>query len=360
MKRIIFTVTNDLEYDQRMTRICTGLQCAGYSVKLIGVKRPDSNPLEQKEYAQKRLKVFFQKGFAFYAEYNIRLFIYLLFCKTDIYTCIDLDTILPVYYASKIRGKKRVYDAHEYFSQQKEIVTRPKVYKVWSKIEKKYLPLFPKGYTVAESIAKEFENLYGVKYEVIRNVSKSKSKTPNLSKEKNILYQGSVNEARGFEILVPAMRQVSAQLEIYGRGNFEKEVRNLIHKNDLENKVLLKGKYSPGALDLVTENAYIGINLVEHLGLNQYFSLANKFFDYIQNGVPQITMDFPEYRKINDKWEVAILIKDLSEKTVAQAINLLLTDEELYHKLRKNCLEARKVLIWENEEKKLLHFYEQL
>ena len=35
-KRIVFTVTNDLTYDQRMHRICTTLQDAGYQVTLVG------------------------------------------------------------------------------------------------------------------------------------------------------------------------------------------------------------------------------------------------------------------------------------------------------------------------------------
>ncbi len=36
MKKIVFTVTNDLTYDQRMHRICSSLARAGYTVQLIG------------------------------------------------------------------------------------------------------------------------------------------------------------------------------------------------------------------------------------------------------------------------------------------------------------------------------------
>ena len=130
MKQIVFTVTNDLNYDQRMIRICTSLARNGYSIILVGRKNRNSLPLQQQPFQQKRLHVFFQRKFFFYCEYNFRLFFYLLFAKADAFCCIDLDTMLPVYFAGRLRKKKLVYDAHEYFSQQKEIVTRPKIYKV--------------------------------------------------------------------------------------------------------------------------------------------------------------------------------------------------------------------------------------
>src|SRR5689334_10089007 len=99
-ERIYFTVTNDLTYDQRMHRICHSLAIAGYDVTLVGRRLKNSLPLEQKSFRQKRLRCFFNKGSWFYREYNIRLFLYLLFCKMDGICAIDLDTILPCLYIS--------------------------------------------------------------------------------------------------------------------------------------------------------------------------------------------------------------------------------------------------------------------
>ncbi|MEO6818904.1 MAG: hypothetical protein ABI204_04190, partial [Ginsengibacter sp.] len=108
MTRIIFTVTNDLTYDQRMIRICNSLGSAGYEVSLIGVRRKNSIPLIHQSFNQKRLPIAFQKGLLFYLEINIRLFFHLLFKKAEIFCCIDLDTMLPVYFASVLRKKIRV------------------------------------------------------------------------------------------------------------------------------------------------------------------------------------------------------------------------------------------------------------
>ena len=360
MKHIILTVTNDLRYDRRMIRICNSLAADGYAVKLVGARKRSSPPLLPCSFSQTRLRVFFGKGPGFYIEYNFRLFLYTLFVKADCFCAIDLDTIIPVYWSSLLRNKKRVYDAHEYFSQQKEIISRPRIYRVWHWIEKTFVPRFKMGYTVSQSITDEFKKLYGVDYGTVRNVPPYRSYLPAQKTEKYVLYQGAVNEARGLEALIPAMQSVDAKLLIYGDGNFMAQTRALISEHDLQDKVILKGAVPPEELEQVTAAAYMGVNLVEHNGLNQYYSLANKFFDYMQHGVPQVTMNFPEYAAINGQYEVAVLVDDTEANAVAASINLLLRDRAMYERLQSNCINAAKELNWENEEKKLLSIYKNI
>jgi len=361
LKRILFTVTNDLDYDQRMQRICTSLANAGYNVLLVGRKLNTSVPLQQQVFQQKRLRCVFNKKFLFYAEYNLRLFFFLFFTRMDAVCAIDLDTIIPCYFVSRLRDKLRIYDAHELFSEMKEVITRPRVRKMWSHIEKYYVPKFVHGYTVSESIAEEFGRRYGVRYSVIRNLPVEKELAVNRPIEKKaFLYQGAINEARGLEALVEAMNYVDAELHLYGDGNIDEEIKDLIRRRGLEKKVIMKGKILPAELHLVTQHAYAGINLVEPAGLNQLYSLSNKFFDYIQAGIPQLTMNFPEYKKINDTYQVAVLTSTINVKDVADKLNLLLNDEALYQNLKNNCMMARNVFSWQAEEPKLLEFYKTL
>jgi hypothetical protein len=97
MAKIVFTVTNDLNYDQRMIRICTSLTHAGYDCLLVGYTLSDSKALNKQDFRQKRINCIFKKGKPFYLEYNLRLFFFLLFSKMDGICAIDLDTILPCY-----------------------------------------------------------------------------------------------------------------------------------------------------------------------------------------------------------------------------------------------------------------------
>ena len=156
------------------------------------------------------------------------------------------------------------------------------------------------------------------------------------------------------------MQHLNAQLHIYGDGNYFAQTQQLINQNNLTNKVFLKGKVLPTELEQITLQATIGINLVENKSLNQYYSLANKFFDYIHAQVPQITMNFPEYKRINDYAEVAILLDDLTIETIANAINLLLNNNQKYTFLKTNCIKAREKFNWRVEEKKLIEFYKKI
>lgn len=385
MTTLIFTVTNDLSYDQRMQRICTSLAVNGYDVLLVGRKKSSSIPLKDQLFRQKRLRCWFQKGPAFYIEYNLRLFFYLLFAKMDVICAIDLDTILPCYFVSIVRKKQRVYDAHELFTEMKEIVERPSILKMWTAIEQFAVPKFRNGYTVNQSLVDELNSRYGVKYKVVRNLpvmqntkyevrgtkyeENNEQGTRNVEQGTNekqetrnffVIYQGAVNEGRSFETIIPAMKYVNAPLLIYGEGNFFVQTKELIRQHAVENKVELKGVVPPEELKNITPAAHIALMIFEATGMNQYNSLSNRFFDYIMAGVPQVCVNYPEYKAINDQYEIALMIDDVQPETIAGALNRLLGDEDLHEQLHQNCLKAREELNWSSEEKKLVAFYQQL
>ena len=360
MKRLIFTVTNDLTFDQRMIRICHSLSTCGYSVMLIGRGLPASPPLFNQPFQQKRLRCFFNKGKSFYIEFNIRLFFFLLFKKIDCICAIDLDTILPCYAISVLKKMPRVYDAHELFCEMKEIVTRPRIYKFWKKVEAFAVPKFQNGYTVNTPIAQEFKKMYGLEYDVIRNFPRLDILPEVAKSDKFILYQGAVNEGRSFETLIPAMKSVDCPLVICGDGNFMEQAKRLVLDNGVQEKVIFKGQIPPADLKDITRKAWFGLTLFDDTGLSNYLSLANRFSDYIHAGIPQLCVDYPVYRQINDEFNVALLVSNLASENLANAIRRLLNDEHLYATLQKNCLVAREKLNWQAEEKKLLAFYQSI
>jgi glycosyltransferase involved in cell wall biosynthesis len=358
--RIYFTVTNDLSYDQRMQRICGSLAGAGYDITLVGRERPGSLPLQRETYRQHRIRCWNDKGKLFYAEYNFRLYHFLKREKMDGICAIDLDTILPCLRISRRKSIPRIYDAHELFTEMKEVRTRPLVRDTWMRIERTAVPAFILGYTVSEGLADVFRSRYNREYEVIRNLPVLEERAWPGNPQKFILYQGAVNEARKFEALVPAMRDVDARLVVCGDGNFMDRLKELIVAHGLDHKIELRGMLSPSLLKEVSAQARVGVGLAEKEGLNQYHALPNKFFDYIHAGLPQVTMNFPEYRKINDQFKVALLLDEARPDEIALALNNLLHDDVLYAELRANALLARQELNWQKEEQKLIRFYNQV
>ncbi len=359
-KRIVLTVTSEPNYDQRMIRICTSLHNAGYDVTLIGRRKPTTKPIKPKPFRQVIIYQRINQGKLFYALYNLKMFFYLLFRPIDAICAIDLDTILPVYFVSRLRGIKRVYDAHELFCEMEEVVANPTSYKMWKWIERFTVPHFKFGYTVNQSIADEFKLLYNVDYGVVRSATVLKAFTIPLKNEKYILYQGAVNKGRCFDKLIPAMKDVNARLIICGEGNFYLEAQQMVKDLDLQDKVIFKGYVPPEELTNYTANAYIGITLFVATSKSNELSLANRFFDYMHHGVPQLAMAYPEYENINREFEIASLISNVEPTNIAKALNHLLEDEVYYTRLQQNCLRAREVYCWQEEEKKLLGTYKNV
>ncbi len=347
-----------------MQRICQSLADAGYRVVLIGRELPTSKPLQLRNYSQKRLRCFFHTGKLFYAEYNIRLFFALLFIKTTVLTAVDLDTILPNFYVSLLRRKPLVYDAHEYFSELPEVVTRPAVKRVWEWVAQHTIPHTAAAYTVGNALAQIFTQRYGVPFETVRNIaignsSKLETETVRHSAKKILLYQGVLNVGRGLREMILAMHYLeNVEFCLAGEGDLSKELRQLVIDEKLGDKVTFLGYVLPADLKKLTQQAFLGINLLENLGLNYYYSLANKFFDYLHAQVPSVNSAFPEYLYLLSIYKTGLAVTDLQPKTIANSIRYLVDNPEEYSVLQAECRRASPDLNWENEAKILVKIYE--
>lgn len=361
MKRIIFTVTNNIQYDQRMQRICTTLVQNDFDVLLVGrynkgEKAPKFNFLFDTHLIECNNK----SGKLFYIEYNVRLYKYLKKQKCNAICAIDLDTILPCLFASRYLKVPIIYDAHEYFQEVPEVVNRPIIKSIWSFIASYAIPKVDSAYTVSSSIASEFKHIYGVNFDLVRNVPFKISYQKQGANSKFILYQGAINEGRGLKELIEAMQYLpDLQLKIAGEGDLSQQMRDLVQQLNLQSKVEFLGFVKPNELKKLTPQAWLGYNLLENKGKSYYFSLANKYFDYTMAGIPCLVSPFPEYLLLHKKFEHSIIC-NLNAGDISKAVLQLLTDEDKYKALSDNCLIAAKELNWENEQKTLLKIYNKL
>ncbi|MCS7036286.1 MAG: glycosyltransferase [Saprospiraceae bacterium] len=357
MARIALTVTNDLTYDQRMQRIAGALTRAGHSVVLIGRQLPESAPLPARSFEQRRLRCWFRRGPLFYMEYNVRLFIFLLRLSVDAIGAVDLDTLLAACAAARLRRKALVFDAHEYFTETPEVTDRPVVKWVWEAVARLCLPFCRRAYTVGPALADIFTRKYGLPFEVVRNVPEATPlpKAPPAVPPYVLLYQGALNEGRGLEAMLQALTRLDdCELWLAGEGDLSASLRRLAQELHLGPRVRFLGRLTPEVLRALTPNAWLGVNVLEKKGLSYYYSLANKFFDYVQAGVPVLTMNFPEYRALNAQHPVACLLDDLSPEAVVEAVRHLQQHPEEYEALRQATLRARLEWTWEREEARLL------
>lgn len=114
--KILSAVTNNIETDQRLDKVCHSLLKFGYDVELIGTTlrgKPNLN----KPYKTHFIDMKNQSSAKMYAEFNFKLFFTLL-KKSDKKTILlanDLDSLLPFYLVSKLYRLPLVFDSHEIF-----------------------------------------------------------------------------------------------------------------------------------------------------------------------------------------------------------------------------------------------------
>lgn len=340
-----------------MHRICLSLHNIGYEVILVGRLKAGSKNILFFPFEQRRLYCFFENGFMFYAEYHVKLFFFLLFRKLDIIYAVDLDTIAVGGLLKLLRRKKLVYDAHEYFVETPELHQRPIVKGFWNFIGNVFVPKADQFITVNESLAKLLGSLYDRSFTYVYN-------TPRYSESMNaesfqavvpyLLYQGVLNKGRGIEEMISAMELIdNVDFYIVGDGDLSSELKILAAQSLARDRIKFLGWLSPDEMKKYTIGAILGINLLDGSCENYFYSLANKFFDYMHMGIPSINMDFPEYRSIIDKYKIGLLIPELSVESISREINNVLSNIDQLIEMQENCVNASRELNWQNEEKKL-------
>lgn len=369
-KRIIVSVTNDLYTDQRVAKVCSFLVDEGFDVTLVGRLLPNSHPMPELPYETKRMKLFFKKGPFFYAEYNLRLFLLLLFKKAHVLLANDLDTLLANYCATWFKPNAQlVYDSHEYFTEVPELQGR-KAKKVWESIEEFIFPKLKHIYTVNESIAELYHKKYGKTIRVVRNISPLWKPEAIASKEALdlptdkplIIIQGAgINVDRGAEEAVEAMREIDqAYLIFVGDGDVISQLKNRVNQLNLADKVLFYGKKPYHTLLQYTYHSSIGLTLDKDTNLNYKYSLPNKVFDYIHTNTAIIATDLVEIKRVIENNQVGIILDELTADKLRSAIISLLNNPDQLATFQANCNSVKEQLCWENEELVLREIYRPL
>jgi glycosyltransferase involved in cell wall biosynthesis len=150
------------------------------------------------------------------------------------------------------------------------------------------------------------------------------------------------------------------ELWLAGEGDITGSLKDLSKKLGLVDQVKFLGWVAPDDLPSYWNQARLGINLLEKSSVSYYYSLANKFFDYISAGLPSLNMDFPEYVKVNDRYSCAILIHDASPVNIIEAVRDIDLHPEKWNQMAQACEAASLEFTWEKESQRLIGLYESL
>jgi len=365
-KKIIVSAISDIVTDQRVQKECNTFHKMGYDVLVLGRKSKNTFLLNELPYKIIRFQNLFRRGPLMYLVFNVQLFFYLLFKKTDVLWANDLDTLLPNFLISRFKKNRLVYDSHEYFTLS---VYKKTSRKIWQSLENFLFPKLKNVITVNDSIKNIYEKKYNVPITVIRNVP---YKTVKANSETNIfpvgkkilLMQGiGLNENRGAEEAVLMMQFLPDEFNLYfiGTGTIINKLKQMVQELHLSSKVTFIDVLPYKQMMEYTKQCFLGL-IFEKTGVTDQhlYALPNKFFDYIKAGIPVLSSQATEIKLLIDKYNIGDFITSFAPSDIADKILNIKKNETAYSIWKRNTAAAAEDLNWENEEKILVSFMEHL
>jgi glycosyltransferase involved in cell wall biosynthesis len=288
--------------------------------------------------------------------------------KYDIYHSNDLNTLPQGYICSKwrLKPKKLVYDSHEV--QTSRTGYQSPIYGI---MEGFFIKRIDEMIVENNTRAKYNEDLYGFYPHVVHNypfkqITTNEEKVDlhqilNIPKnEKILLYQGGIQTGRGLDKLIKAAPQFNeGVLVLVGDGKIKKELQSMVQEMNLQDKVKFHPKIPVLELPKYTRNGYLGFQVLNNVCFNHYSASSNKLFEYMMAGVPVVACDFPEIKRVVEGDKTGICVDSHDPNQIANAVNLLLENQDLYKELSGNSRKANKKYNWEKEKTNFLSIYKK-
>lgn len=347
-----------MNYDQRIQRFIRTMESMGAEVTVWDRRT--------KRYPSGAIETRWSHGPAMYLDYNRIIARMIRHHKSDLIYAADIDVMPGLIFGLRHnREIPVILDLHEWFPQVIELEGRPLKKSVWQWIEQRSVAFATAHMTVNQSLRRIFEEKYEKNFTVVRNVPEiqaDKQTNPENRLNNRILYyQGALNKGRGLLTALDALKLLPGwRLWLVGTGDIESEIKvkarveAMTDKEGLEDRVVFFGRKSPEELHKLAGQATVGLNLLSGVSKSYYYSLANRYFDYIHAGLPAIHMNYPEYQKLMDEYTVGCLIDDLSSESVMRNVQQMTRNKELYFKMVEQCSLAKLEYNWKNESKVLL------
>ncbi len=292
--------------------------------------------------------------------------------RAQVYHCHNLNTLVVGYLAARRVGARLVYDSHELLLETWPMALRPAWYR---RLVGRYEGWFARRADLciqtSTSRAERFQELHGIKAEVLRNRAERVEglRPKNLKSELKIppdkllvAYVGAIMWGRGLAVALRALVQVpDVHLVFIGGGSLQAELEAMVQRLGLSDRAHFLGAVpAEGLLDVVA-GADVGLSLVENVCGSYYFEVPTKVYEYMMVGLPQISSDFPEVRRVLEDSGCGIPVDPSSPWAVADAIRRLRDDPA--ERARMGASARRAALDryhWELEAAHLLELYDRL
>jgi glycosyltransferase involved in cell wall biosynthesis len=370
---------SDLPFDARVWKEARSLAASGRSVALVGCRYEIPKLGRRREAGVDVVEVPFgtrrgRVSLPGRLVVLLRLWWETLRISAAAYHAHNVEAAPAAWLASRVRGARLVYDAHELYAEAGGSGLRARLARlVTGSLERFMVQRSDAVITTNQSRADALGDRYGrngivVLANVPTRCDDLRALDPGYPSDKPVLlYQGHVSaDGRAFRETLEAMTTVE-EVEFVILG-FARQARlDMINRWATELGVAERVHLLPprpfDELVRTAAAATVGLVPIYPITLNEYLGDTNKIFEYLMAGIPVIASDLPEIRKVatSGRPQVGELFDPYSADSVAQALRRVLDSPATYG---ERCREARRLALehynWSVEEPRLLGLYSGL
>ncbi len=257
-------------------------------------------------------------------------------------------------------GYKTAFDIEDWYSEDllpEARKSRP--IKLLKKAEKFAIKNAAGVWTTSEGLATAMAQFYNAKRPgVIYNVFPKNSLIQSDKQThpcKLFWFSQTIGPGRGLESFLCALKIVKVPIELHLLGNvspsFKNELIELVNRNF---PLFFHELISNAELPEFIARFDVGLALDLKEPQSRNYTITNKFFQYLQSGLPVIATDTVGQQEMLSKYDVGIEISLDNKDVWIENMNELLGDKERFFQLKKNVAEAAEHLNWEIEKHEFL------
>lgn len=278
--------------------------------------------------------------------------------EVDAIVANDLET-LPL--ALKLAQDKKIkvyFDAHEYSPKEFDgnfmfdyFLADYHYY-----LCETYLPSLDIMTTVCQGIADEYKKVFGVNCRVLTNTLEYADLMPQETNSEHIkiIHHGGINTSRKIENMIQLVGEKldkKFQLDLMLVNNASDSMNSLQAWVDKYPNVRIIAPVPMREISEVINQYDIGLYLLPPGSFNNFFSLPNKIFEFIQGRLAIAIWPSIEMKRLVDDHQLGLVADDFTIDAMAEKLNNL-TIEDL-NKFKQNSHKAAKIYNAENNAEQL-------
>jgi len=171
-----------------------------------------------------------------------------------------------------------------------------------------------------------------------------------------VMYHGALTTGRGIEELINVVA-INPNIKgvVLGNGSpqYVSHLHQLVDEKKAGSRILFHPAVPMDELWKYVSAVDLSLMMIQGKAKSYYYSLPNKFFESIQALTPIVASDFPEMKRIIDKYEIGLTCNPENIESINSCIEKMRTDKEFYTKCKNNLVTAKNDLCWEKEKEKL-------